>query len=361
VPPEPTPSFPRVWALLGARVGDNNQVLALAEALDIPFETKPLAFNRLYRMSVRLLGPSMRSLTPASRGILAGDPPDLTISVGRRSVPAVLSLRARSGGRMRTVHIGNPRISPDHFDLVITTPQYPVPDRPNVLRLPVAMGRTAPDAPASPQVADLLARFPGPRRLLLIGGPTRFWWLAGEDVAAAVATLLRETEVEGGSLLLLGSQRTPAEVMRAAEAALSHVRVPAAIVPREGPPSYPEMLAAADRIYVTADSVSMISEALGTGKPLGLVPIRQTGFGRFWMASMGALQPDRPSFPRDLRFFWRTLEERGLAGTVAAPSVGTVPDVVAMALERIRPLLAPPAPPATGDRGGARSAPVNPA
>jgi hypothetical protein len=30
---------PRIWALLGAHAGDNNQVLALAEELGLPFET----------------------------------------------------------------------------------------------------------------------------------------------------------------------------------------------------------------------------------------------------------------------------------------------------------------------------------
>ena len=37
----------RVWALLGPHRGDNNQVLALAEALGLPFEEKWLRYNQL--------------------------------------------------------------------------------------------------------------------------------------------------------------------------------------------------------------------------------------------------------------------------------------------------------------------------
>ena len=37
----------RIWALLGARAGDNDQVLGLAEAIALPFEIKHLAYNRL--------------------------------------------------------------------------------------------------------------------------------------------------------------------------------------------------------------------------------------------------------------------------------------------------------------------------
>jgi hypothetical protein len=36
---------PRVWLLLGGRTGDNNQLLALAEALAFPFEVKRLRYN----------------------------------------------------------------------------------------------------------------------------------------------------------------------------------------------------------------------------------------------------------------------------------------------------------------------------
>ena len=40
----------RIWALLGPHRGDNNQVLALAEALGMPFEEKWLHYNQLRRL-----------------------------------------------------------------------------------------------------------------------------------------------------------------------------------------------------------------------------------------------------------------------------------------------------------------------
>jgi len=36
---------PRVWVLLGHRRGDNNQLLALAEALGVPFETRTMTYR----------------------------------------------------------------------------------------------------------------------------------------------------------------------------------------------------------------------------------------------------------------------------------------------------------------------------
>ena len=80
---------PRIWVLLGPRTGDNNQALALAEALDMPFETKILVYNRLQALSVWLPGTTL-TLTAESRHGLRPPWPDLVIAIGRRSVPVAL-------------------------------------------------------------------------------------------------------------------------------------------------------------------------------------------------------------------------------------------------------------------------------
>src|SRR3954465_15670068 len=85
----------RVWALLGPHRGDNNQVLALAEALGLPFEQKTLSYNALRRLPPALLGATFASVDAGSRSQLEGEPPDLTISTGLRSVPVVRELKRR--------------------------------------------------------------------------------------------------------------------------------------------------------------------------------------------------------------------------------------------------------------------------
>lgn len=360
MPPDDAVS-PRVWALLGAHRGDNNQVLALAERLGWPCETKLLRYTALRRLDVRLMGASLASLTPDSRALLDGELPDLVIAVGHRSTPVVRAIRARSDGRCKLVHLGNPRADPSHFDLVITTPQYPVRDRPNVIRFPLALGRPTGGASDSDTSKRILAALSRPRRLLLLGGPTRYWRLEPDDVVTAIATLINQCRADSGSLAVLGSPRTPAAVLRAAGNALAGASVPVAIIPIEGPPSYSELLAAADSVFVSADSVAMISEALRTEKPIGLVPVRRTRAGNWRMTVMDRIRPGRPLFPRDLRYFWAALERQGLAGTVEQPGTGSVPDVVATAAARVRQLFERQAPQATNDRDTARSVPENPA
>lgn len=344
---------PRVWALLGPHRGDNNQVLALAEALGFPFERKLLRFNHLRHFQPALLGATLKSVEAAARRQLEGPPPDLTISTGQRSVPPVRALKQRSGGTMRAVHLGYPRLSPDHFDLVIPTPEYPVPDAPNVIRIPFAL---------SPHVTreidnadrDLIGAYPAPRRLFMIGGPTLYWELPIAPMVAAVGQLLDAAAADGGSVLAVGSPRTPPALLNAIRKRLEASSVPFLFVPGDGPPAYAALVAAADSMFVTADSVAMVADAVSTGKPVGLVPIARSGLGRVVMAVMDRLCPGQRLYPRDLRFFWRALGEHGFTGPPEAPKASLPPDYAKQIADRVRQLFEQPLPPATGNRDSAR-------
>lgn len=343
----------RVWALLGPHRGDNNQVLALAQALGFPFEKKELTYNQLRRLQPALLGATFKSVDAKARGQLEGDPPDLTISTGHRSVPVVRELRRRSGGRTRSVHLGYPRISPAHFDLVVPTPEYPIADAPNVLRIPFALSLAHADE-GSRSDREQVLRLPQPRRLFVLGGPTLYWELPAEDMLATFETLLKRAEREGGSVLAIGSPRTPEPLLKAIEQRLAAATVPVVMAPREGSPSYRALLAAADEVFVTADSVAMVADAVNSGKPVGIIPIAKSPLGRAVTAILDRLRPGKRLFPRDLRFFWAALREHGLGGTLEAPKASHPPDYTALVAGRVRQLLARPPRPAKGGRDSDR-------
>jgi len=347
----PSEQLLRVWALLGPHRGDNNQVLALAEALGVPFEEKKLSYNWLRRIPPVLLGPTFRSVEAGLRAQLEGEPPHLTISTGLRSVPVVRELKRRSGGKMRSVHLGFPRISPRHFDLVVPTPEYPVPDAPNVLRIPFAL---TPHAAKTVEQSDrsLLGAYPQPRRLLLVGGPTLYWHLPLDRMAAVVRDLLKAAKSKGGSILAVGSPRTPVELLSEVRETLEASSVPFLFEPGDGPPAYPALIEAADEIFVTADSVAMVADAVTTGKPVGLVPIAKTGLGRFVMATMDRLRPGQRLYPRDLRFFWTALEKEHFGGSLEAPEASSPPDYAEIVAERVRRLLESPLPARAGRDNG---------
>lgn len=331
----------RVWALLGPHRGDNNQVLALAEALGMGFEEKWLRYNQLRRLQPGLLGATLMSVAADARAQLEGEPPDLTISTGHRSVPVVRALKERSGGIMRAVHLGYPRISSSNFDLVVPTPEYPIPDAPNVYRIPFALSpHGAREAKQTDR--DLLAAYPRPHLLLLIGGPTLYWQLPVGEMVRATRSLLEAARARGGSVIAVGSPRSPVDLLRAIRDTLETSSVPFLFAPLEGPPAYPALVEGADEIHVTADSVAMVADAVLTRKPVGIIPICKSRLGRVVMAAADRLRPGKRLFPRDLRFFWAALEERGFGGTISNPRASDPPDFTAETARLVRRLFEQP-------------------
>jgi mitochondrial fission protein ELM1 len=207
----------------------------------------------------------------------------------------------------------------DKFDLVIATPEYPIREHPNLIRISIALSRGARRAEHH---EDFWQSYPAPRRLLILGGPTLYWRLSPQTVGRALDDLLAKAKAHGGSVVVIGSPRTPRRLLLKAHERVRAAPVPATMVPLGGNPSFTELLEWADTISVSAASDATVSEAISTGKPVELVPVRSTAAGWFVMALMDRIRPTERTPPRDLRAFWRALKERdliGSAGTGAKP------------------------------------------
>lgn len=317
-------SHPRTWVLLGARTGDNNQALALAEALGWPFEVKQLDYNRLQSLSV-WLPPTAATLTGAAKEGLQPPWPDLVIAIGRRSVPVARWIKKQSGGEAKLVRIGHPRIDPRLFDLVVTTRQYPVPPGDNVVLLPVAMSRFVEPPEPTAQERKFLDDA-GRYRLVAIGGATKYWALPQERIVAAI-----EKPFEG-TVVAVTSRRTDPAIVDQLRA------LPARLVDGASP-RFAVLLDHAEEVFVTGDSVSMISEAVLTGKPVAIIPIEQDDKGR---RKLGAVPQEHgpDARRRDLRRFWNYLIDEGMAGTAESGprAAKSIPNPNQIAAEAVRKL-----------------------
>ena len=321
----------RIWVLLGPHRGDNNQVIALAESLGLPFETRTLTYNLLRKLGPRRVGTSLLSLTRRNRTQLTAPWPDLVIGIGRRSVPVALWIRQQSGGRARLVRLGNPEVDTKAFDLVLTTPQYPVAAADNVVRLPLVISRYRKSPAANVEEKAFLDALPRPHLLLALGGPTKFWELPADRVSEAITKLRDRARQQHGSLIIVPSPRTDAETRAVAKAASGD----SCPFIDAGKPRFPVLLADADEIFVTGDSVSMISEAILTGKPVGMIPIELSRSGR---RRLGTSIEDGAG-KRDLRRFWKSLEDAGMIGTIEAPVSSTVDNPIGIARAEVLRLL----------------------
>ena len=271
----PTP--PPTWALLGAKTGDNNQVLALAEALGWPFAVRTIR-NRPWELLTNLLaGTSLLGVNRRRSAPLQPPWPALVISAGRRNEPVARWIQARSGGHTRLVHIGRPWAAPAAFDLIVATPQYFLPEAGNVLcnRLPLHRVDAERARAQAAVLAPELATLPGPRTLVLLGGDSGPFVFTADKARRLALEVDRLVAAEGGTVLATDSRRTPAHASAAFRAALS---APGRFFAWSDPaPSrYLALLGSADRLVVTAESMSMLAEALSLRKPLHLFSLHDT-------------------------------------------------------------------------------------
>jgi hypothetical protein len=314
---------------MGTRTGDNNQLLALADALGWPFIAKHIAYNQLRRLP--FLRSGLTIVAKSSRELIRPPWPDLVIGVGYGSVPVARYIRAQTAGRARLVHIGNPRDPLPDFDLQITTPQYSR-SATNLLELPFPIGNPARNARPSPEEFNWLSAFPRPRRFVAIGGPARFWELDHRELRRAFATIQRKTPQ--GSLIVAVSARTRSATRELLGELVSGSRQ--AVIDRF--PRFATVLADCDEVYVTADSVSMLSEAVLSGKPVGMIPIRRSLRGQLssWLCERPLGRTAHPDFSN----FWKLLGRRGLVGTIERPVASEVDDTVQCAADAVREVLA---------------------
>lgn len=288
------------WLLTDGHIGNLRQADALARALGMAAGAPELRPRAPWSwLAPRLLGGAGHAFGASfARQLQSGPLPPLAIGCGRQGALATRLLRARG---VRTVQILDPRVDPRHWDVVIA-PEHDGLHGGNVITL---TGSLSPVDPA--WLADAAARFPAllalpqPRVVLLVGGPTRHapWTL--RDLEALLARLREHVIDTGGSLLASVSRRTPTGALACLRTLMPGI--PGVLWDGRGDANpYPGMLAAADRIVCTPDSVNLLSEACATPAPVFVLdPQRAQGrVGRFVrsLELAGRIRPaDTPGLP----------------------------------------------------------------
>lgn len=284
---------PTAWVLHDGKAGMRSQALGLAEATGCAFVEKQLRVHPPWSLLPPQLWLFPRCAVSDGRSLLAPPWPDLVIACGRNAAVPALMIKRASGGRTFLAQIQDPRVRRSEFDLIVA-PEHDRLRGPSVIVTRGAVHRvTAARLEAERCRFPALAGLPRPIIAVLIGGTNKAYRLTLRrltDIADALAALLSEN---GGSLLLTPSRRTgEREIM------LLRTRLgvfPGAIWDGGGENPYFAYLALADALLVTADSVSMISEAVATGKPVHILDLDggNAKFARFH-AGMRAAGMTRP-------------------------------------------------------------------
>jgi mitochondrial fission protein ELM1 len=310
------------WIITSGEAGHRTQARGLAVAVA----------NEAREFTVDLRAPwrwlpgdhtpfALQGLTPASDR--PSPPwPDLVVSSGRRAAAVAIAIRRASRGATIAVAVPDPHTNPSAFDLVVCLNHDPA-SGPNVLSLPTAVHdlTQAKLDQASQRWRERL-RAPGQDLIgVLLGGAAHHRALTLTQWGQMFTALDRLRRETGARLAITPSRRTSPEV-RALLATRFEDDPDAFVWDMQGDNPYQGILALSDRLVVTSDSVSMVSEALATKASVEV-------YGR-------------PGSPRHVRFIDQ-LEAKGLlrpftGDPQAAPAKGPI-NATDTAAEAVRALL----------------------
>jgi mitochondrial fission protein ELM1 len=271
----------RTWIITDGKAGDLNQCLGVAERLGLLAECRVIAPRAPWKWLMPLswrtpFGIDPREAPGKASGPLNGFMPQLVIASGRRAAAYLPAIKRASGGKTFTAFLKDPRTSPDIADF-LWVPQHDALRAPNVLATLLSPHQLSPEklAQARTTLRHDISTLPGPRVAVLIGGPSRDYTFTAFDIARLSADLSHLAQA-GASLMVTASRRTPEDL----KAALMGIIAVQGGYYWEGEPPNPllEMMASAEALVVSADSVNMLGEALVTGKPV--LVFRPTGGSR---------------------------------------------------------------------------------
>ena len=261
------------WIVTDGTTGMLKQSIAVAKSLNIEpaiLQAHPTPILRLFPTLAKI--PTWRLTMGRSPSWIRGPYPDYIISCGRRMAGLSIGLRRISKGRSKTIHIQDPGISPDYFDvLVVPSHDKIAASEQNFSNLVISTGSLS--WLVKKQImsgkSDMNERF-GPldshQIVVMLGGNNKRYRLSTSIVEKLAHDIFDYAQHKNARLIIIPSRRTPKKARMLFEALgkdKKHIFWDGA----HGNP-YPEILSIADEIIVTSDSVNMVTEACLLGKPV---------------------------------------------------------------------------------------------
>jgi mitochondrial fission protein ELM1 len=249
------------WILSEGLAGLQAQALGLAEAAGLSPDLRVLKPSAPWKwVAARMWPRPLSVVADAVRAPL----PELVIGCGGMAAAVIAALRGKS---RRVVQVQNPRMTIGRFDLIVANRHDELTGA-NVILTRTALHRVTPERLAMQAEAwrDHITALPRPLVAVLLGGSNGRYRLdveAGGRLAADLASMMRRDKV---GVMVTPSRRTDPSVTALIAGAITPLG--GQVWDGGGDNPYFGMLALADLIIVTQDSVSMISEAAATAAPV---------------------------------------------------------------------------------------------
>ena len=288
---------PSVWAVSDGRAGNAAQVRAIVQALGetsrwmriahiagAGHRSEPL---KLHPRQPWTLLPSRHWIAPrfalpkAERELLQAPFPTIWIGAGRRTAPYSAAIRNWSDGATFSVHILDPGLEPEAFDLLVT-PEHDGLEGANIVRTVGSPAYFSPDdieqaGMAFAGLADERAK----SAMVILGGHSK----THSFTMGAAETLIQQLKRLAGEdwrLRITTSRRTPVEVIAHMREFADQAGARIWTGPEDGENPYLAWLIYSDVALVTEDSANMLSDAAYHGLPVHMVRLsgRSAKFNR---------------------------------------------------------------------------------
>ena len=278
-----------IWVITDNKAGNKTQAIALANAISdtisgnknktiqiidqtiecaIPWRYLPLS---LWGKST--YGIADTSFIPKKQN----DYPDIIVSCGRQGAGVARAIKHNSRGKTFAIHIQNPRIAPDNFD-VIVAPHHDNITGNNIIVSNGAISRfnRADLDIVKRQSLKTYASLPKPIIAVSLGGNNKAYKMTSDWIENTGNQLLNIAHTTGGSLLISPSRRTGDDNIKHLKEKLADIN--GIFWDGTGHNPYTEFLAHADAHIVTCESVNMISDCIMTERPVYILdlPLRKS-------------------------------------------------------------------------------------
>src|SRR5690348_16176591 len=284
-----------IWAVHDGKIGMANQTLGLAEAVAPALGGTVVEKSLVLRAPWRWLPPHawlapLAAIDPHGDR-LAPPWPDVLISCGRLVAAPARAAKRASSGRIFWVQVQDPGYASGDADLIVM-PRHDGNGGDNAFVTLGAVHRvtSARLADGARRFGPSLAHLQRPLVAVLLGGDNRVYRLTAARLSTLIGQLATLAK-QGYGIAITTSRRSGPSIATQLRQALPD----AFIWSGDGDNPFFGLLALADAVVVTADSVNMVSEAAATGKPVHIVELDggSAKFARFH-AAMRAANATRP-------------------------------------------------------------------
>jgi len=296
-------NFMKVWILTDDRIGSANQSMGLAEFLvQDKYITKKIVYNNFVKLPNILRKSIFLGVDFSKSDKLGDDYPDLVIFAGRRLAPVALDIKKKSQNKTKIVCNMHPSMSLNGFDFVVL-PEHDgyKGNSSNVLVTNGSINRVKTEnmKKDGDKWKKALEKLPKPYVGFLIGGDTKSTQFPPEEFGKLTKQLSKLTKDLGGSLLITTSRRTGLECLAKLKANLNcpyylydwndeNKKAPKDKNPLGNP--YFAYMGLSDYLVATCDSMSMVSEACSTGKPVYVYKPEGSGTKKHFRFSDGLIK-----------------------------------------------------------------------